>query len=326
MTPDIVPSIEQQVHDALHEVAESVTLDQRPAPWPDSTRSERRGRRTRTLATVVIAATLATGAVVAMKATRSTTSSRRPTSTTPASRPFVDDGTLTTPRFYRNGLTVLLPPPEGTQPRVNAAEAYEARSGYPWRQEPPSPHLVLADVTIFDDGTAHSDGSVTPLIDNRLAWVVTYTDVPVGSLRQGGVAPRVRPRGETTSPTTPLDPSARSGEMVLALVDATSGEPLEAEGLPGSFSTAPTMACPARVPLRVPPHQLAGTDSTFVPGDPIELLTGRYHGLNQPEPAGRFADSARLAPLDIVAALNAPPSIRKTGSLAVPPTPARRSC
>lgn len=323
MTPDIAPSIEQRLHDALHEVAESVTLDQLPRLWPDDTPLEPRGRRTRILAAAVIVVALAVGVAVTVKATTSATRSRsrehRANITPTTSPPFVNEGALTNPRFYRDGLTALLPPPKGTRPRVTAEEAYAARSGYPWRQEPRFPHLVLADATIFDYGTTHNDGSVTPLIDHRLAWVVTYTDVPVGSLRQGGGPARqvTRPRQTNTS-TAPLDPSARSGETVLVFVDATTGESIDAEGFPGSFSTAPTISCPIRAPGTVPKQHIAGTDSTLVPGDPIELLTCRYHGLNQPEPADTLATSARLAPVSIVAALNAQPLVPKDAIFSCP--------
>lgn len=311
MTPDIAPSLEEQLHDALHEVAECVTLDRLPTVWPDEASVPPRSRRTRILAAVAITVALAVGVAVTVKATTSATRPRRPAANTAptTSPPFVDEGALTTPRFYRDGLMALLPPPKGTRPRVTAAEAYAA-SGYPWRQEPPSPHLVLADATIFDYGTAHNDGSVTPLIDHRLAWVVTYTDVPVGSSRGGGGVVLTQP-GETTTPTAPVDPAALSGETVLVFVDATTGESIDAQAFPGSFSTAPAVSCLGRAPRGVAQQHTAGTDSTFVPGNPIELLTCRYHGLNQPKPAGTFARSARLAPGSIVAALNAQPLILK---------------
>jgi hypothetical protein len=66
----------------------------------------------------------------------------------------------------------------------------------------------------------------------------------------------------------------------------------------------PRLLCPTHSPQRVAAHQVAGTSSTFVPGRPTELLACRYHGLNQPQPVGTFARSARVASGPIVVALN----------------------
>ncbi len=66
----------------------------------------------------------------------------------------------------------------------------------------------------------------------------------------------------------------------------------------------PRLVCPTRTPLRVAAHQVPGTSSTFVPGHPSELLACRYYGLNQPQPVGTFARSARVASAPIAVALD----------------------
>jgi hypothetical protein len=220
---------------------------------------------------------------------------------------FVDDGPLTAARVYSNGLTTLLPPPVGIEPGVTASQAYEARRGFPWKHEPAQPHLVLAKATIFDYGQAHNNGTVTPFVDNRLVWVVTFDNVPRSAIGgPGGPAPR---RGVTT--TTAPATAERSRGTVLVFVDAHTGAALDSEGFGGSSSTTPALACPAHQFDRVPPHQIAGTASTFIPGHPNSLLACRYHALNQPQPAGSLARSKRLAPDDFVGAVNAQPPIPK---------------
>jgi hypothetical protein len=77
---------------------------------------------------------------------------------------------------------------------------------------------------------------------------------------------------------------------------------------PTSPSTPAALACPSHVPS-VGHHQIAGTDTSMVPGNPATLLACRYHGLNQPEPVGSFAKSARFDPATIADALNAQPVI-----------------
>ena len=61
------------------------------------------------------------------------------------------------------------------------------------------------------------------------------------------------------------------------------------------------LRCPAHAPVAVAHHQQPGTASTLVPGHPDRLLACRYHGLNQPEPAGSPARSAHFAPGPIAA-------------------------
>jgi hypothetical protein len=82
---------------------------------------------------------------------------------------------------------------------------------------------------------------------------------------------------------------------------------------PASSTTTPTeppplaLTCPSRPPNSVDSHQVAGTETTMVPGTPTALLACRYHGSNQPEPLGSLAQSARFDPGPIAAALNAQP-------------------
>jgi hypothetical protein len=299
MTPDVAPSIEEEIRAALTEVAECVAVEQRPTIGTDNDIRPHTSRA-RVLMLAGIAAVLAITVAVAVRATDT-----RDAPTTPNSHaaPFVDDGPLVTPRFYRGGAVALLPPEPGTQPRVSAAEAYRARLGFPWRHEPMRPHLVLARATIFDYGAAHNDGTVTPFIDDRLAWVVTYENVPRSSIGgPGGPAPR---RGVTTVPTTA---PAASGQTVLVFVDATTGRALDAQSTPGVYSTVP-LTCPTNVPA-TRRHQAAGTATTMVPGHPVALLACRYDIASQ-VPGRSLARSAHLDPSPIAAALNAQPRIHQ---------------
>jgi hypothetical protein len=77
---------------------------------------------------------------------------------------------------------------------------------------------------------------------------------------------------------------------------------------PTSKTTPAALACPSNLPS-VRHHQIAGTDTFMVPGNPTALLACRYHGLNQPEPAGALAESAFFDPAPIAEALNAQPVI-----------------
>jgi len=76
MTSDVASSLEEQLHDALHEVAECVTLDRLPAVWLDEASVPPSARRTRVLAAVAIAVALAVGVAVTVEATTSARSGR----------------------------------------------------------------------------------------------------------------------------------------------------------------------------------------------------------------------------------------------------------
>ncbi len=165
---------------------------------------------------------------------------------------------------------------------------------------------MLAKATIFDYGQGHNNGTVTPFIDDRLAWVVMFLDVPASSMRLHG-GPARKPGVATKTTTSGTGP----GATVLIFVDAKTGKVLDSQGTPGASAAAPSLRCPARGFERVRSHQRAGTDSTFVPGTPNEVLACRYHALNQLQPAGSFARSRRLAPDEVVAPLNAQPPTTK---------------
>ncbi len=76
-----------------------------------------------------------------------------------------------------------------------------------------------------------------------------------------------------------------------------------------SRATAPVARCSARAPQPVPPNQVPGSTSTFVPGAPRTLVACRYHGFNQREPVGTLAATARFAPEPFVTALNRAPHV-----------------
>jgi hypothetical protein len=75
---------------------------------------------------------------------------------------------------------------------------------------------------------------------------------------------------------------------------------------------APTRAialeCPSK-PKTVDHLRTAGRATTMVPGKPIALVACRYHGFNQPEPAGLLAKSALMDPARLANDLNAQPPL-----------------
>jgi hypothetical protein len=262
----------------------------------------------RTFAVAALAGLLAVGVAIAVNGTTSANDSRRTPATAASS--FVDDGPIDTVRTYRGGLISLLPP-EGSRTHISASEAYHAyvaNKTFPWRHEPPNPHLVLADATISDYGTTHGDGTVTPFIDHRLAWVVTFTHVPYESIGSRGTV-----SGPHVTPASRPGPTAPSNFSVLVFVDASNGKVLDSQGADASTGSAlPPLACPARAPRLVAPHQIRGTDSWMVPGGGgAAVLACRYYGLNQHQPAGTIASSAQFAPGSIQTALNAQPPVPK---------------
>jgi hypothetical protein len=64
------------------------------------------------------------------------------------------------------------------------------------------------------------------------------------------------------------------------------------------------VSCPTQPAQRLASQQRPGTAAALVPGSPVGLLACRYHGIDQPQPAGSFAAAATLAPTAIAAALN----------------------
>ena len=201
-----------------------------------------RSRRKPVLIMAGIAIVSAIGVVIiSVNAAPSARSSERhpPVSnSTPTTIPrFVDDGTLMAPRTYRSGRIELAPPPIGTRPRVTVDEAYANRGGYGWKSEPPTPHLMLAVATVADYVASKSAGTVTPIIDHRLVWVVTYTDVPADDIARAG---NTRPGTVPTFPTTTsvAVPKA-TGYTVLSFVDAATGKALGASG----FANGPPEKC-----------------------------------------------------------------------------------
>ena len=161
---------------------------------------------------------------------------------------------------------------------------------------------MLALVTISDYGTPHADGTFSPIIDRRLAWVVMYSNAPVGDFpRRTGGPHKV---GAPTASTAPIDPETPSRSTVLVLVDATTGKAIDAESFPGSYTTPAPLACPASDPPPAPHQKIAGTASSFVPGDPIDLLACRYHGFRQPRPTESLGGAAHLDPRPIADAFN----------------------
>jgi hypothetical protein len=206
-----------------------------------------RSRRKPVLVMAGIAVVSAIGvAIISVNAAPSARSSERrmtvSDSTPTTTPPFVDDGTLTAPRTYRGGLIELAPPQIATRPRITVTEAFANRRGYAWKTEPPTPHLVLAVATVADYLASKSDGTVTPIIDHRLVWVVMYTDVPADDI--GGVG-NTRAVPGTTFPTTTAAAVAKAtGYTVLSFVDAATGKALGASG----FANEPPAECvPAHI-------------------------------------------------------------------------------
>ncbi|MDQ1481471.1 MAG: hypothetical protein QOI44_2332 [Actinomycetota bacterium] len=112
--------------------------------------------------------------------------------------------------------------------------------------------------------------------------------------------------------------AALAAALAVGVVFAVNGGRSKSvsQPIPASTSTSTSTNTPtpdALACLPSPPnflmHQMAGTDATVVPGNPIALLACRYHGLNQPDPAGSLAKSAFFDPATIADALNAQPVI-----------------
>lgn len=206
-----------------------------------------RSRRKPVLVMAGIAIVSAIGVVIiSVNAAPSARSSepRPPVSnSTPTTIPrYVDDGTLTAPRTYRGGRIELAPPPIGTRPRVTVDEAFANRGGYAWKSEPRTPHLMLAVATVADYVASKSDGTVTPIIDHRLVWVVTYSDVPADDIARAG---NTRPGTVVTFPTTTSASAPKAtGYTVLSFVDAATGKPLGASGF---ANESPAKCVPVRI-------------------------------------------------------------------------------
>jgi hypothetical protein len=110
--------------------------------------------------------------------------------------------------------------------------------------------------------------------------------------------------------------AALAAALAVGVVFAVNGGRSKSVSQPIPASTSTSTSTSASTPhalgcLPSPPnfltHQIAGTDATLVPGNPIALLACRYHGLNQPDPAGSLAKSAFFDPAPIAGALNAQP-------------------
>ena len=311
MPSDVGPSIEERLTAALTEVARSVSIEQPPAWIVDDEVTRPRGWRTVALASIAAILVVAVAIALTVRARTTAGNSRHPataSTSTPNAR-FVDDGPLDAPRTYRGGLITLLPPTGHVPAALTALAAYQAYTAnntYPWRHTPPKPHLVLAKTTIYDYGATHKDGTVTPFLDHRLTWVVTFTHVPYASVGNPGG----KPLGPATTPAPGPTPSRPSNLTVLVFVDASTGKVLDAQGQNASTGPpAPPLKCPSRAPEGVAPHQFPVTTPYFVPSTPGALLVCRYHGLNQPQPEATLASSAQFAPGPIAAALNAQTAI-----------------
>lgn len=92
-------------------------------------------------------------------------------------------GELTTPRTYREaGISLDVPAVSGTL--VPWSKAYEScLSGDAICSPDSGPSIALASAKVSNSGTQRTDGSITPLVDGRLVYVLTWTDkqcVPKG--------------------------------------------------------------------------------------------------------------------------------------------------
>jgi hypothetical protein len=112
-----------------------------------------------------------------------------------------------------------------------------------------------------------------------------------------------------------LAAAALAASLAVGVALAVNGQRSTSVTNPAPSSIPPTstlapaaLACPSHLPS-VGHHQIAGTDTFMVPGNPTALLACSYHGLNQPEPAGSLAKSALFDPAPIAEALNAQPVI-----------------
>lgn len=114
----------------------------------------------------------------------------------PVLAPLTDEGRLTAPTTYEQSGISLAPPLSGDAPSVTPQAAYnDCLSGDAICSPGISPTIVLARVTDMHSGTQGPDGSLIPLMNNRLVFVLRFDGemcVPAGVL-PGSPAPQPQP-------------------------------------------------------------------------------------------------------------------------------------
>lgn len=123
-------------------------------------------------------------------------------------------GPLTTPTSYKNAGIELVPDLSATSLNVvSASSAYGfCGHGEGACSTAGSPTISLARASLPDAGKANSDGSIAPMIANKLVYVITWQGVPC------------KPAGGPIKPTSnSTSPSKSYICTMINLVDATSG-------------------------------------------------------------------------------------------------------
>jgi hypothetical protein len=178
------------------------------------------------LAVLIAAAIIGAGCGARTNDTALRTRNRHPAEAGSANLPeFIDDGPVTDPLRF-DGENILLDSPDsGQTSQVTAGEAFGAflsANPVPASElvEPlPTPHLVLASATIADYGPMSSDNVVQPYVDDRLVWVVVYSDAGIKPDSFGNPEPGASESDEVAPVTA----------NVLGFVDAATGEVINAE-------------------------------------------------------------------------------------------------
>lgn len=124
--------------------------------------------------------------------------------------------------YRQSGVT--LSPPGDVTPKISWETAYETcTTGASVCLPGAGPTITLALATSSAAGTAQSDGSITPLMNNALVYVLTWTNEPC--IPKGGPP---RPSGAASPTPQPC--------TLLAFVDANSGAALYGSEGPGAGS------------------------------------------------------------------------------------------
>jgi len=134
----------------------------------------------------------------------------------------------TTTVVLRGGLLLLAPLAASDKPAITAMTAYDRCGGVPghFRAGPPRvgpPVVELTRATIKDWGQVQANGSVRPIVGNRLVWIIWYRSATIPA-PVGGVTVR------RTRPTVHVPSFVR--EDIMTFVDAHSGRCLNSEVFP----------------------------------------------------------------------------------------------
>jgi hypothetical protein len=125
-------------------------------------------------------------------------------------------GPLTTTVVYDHGGITLTAPSGASAPAVSWADAYTAncKSGDAICDLSQSPTIYLANATVTRSGQLQKDGSLEPLMIDKLVYVLKWTNAPC---TQAGPVP---------SPGSKAGPRPNDSCTLINLIDAGTGKVL----------------------------------------------------------------------------------------------------